>query len=224
MADEHVYTVAGTAATPLVPVALGDAGFPERSHLQEWVVAHPEILGDGVKIVTLEFAQRRAASGTPERDRLDLLGLDRGGRLVVAELKRDVAPDTVEMQALKYAALASRFTRAQLAAEHARFRSSRGDAMTAEQASEALEAHCGGLIPENLAKPRIVLLASAFPPVVTATTVWLTEMSLDITLMTFQAYRDGDRVIVTVSQLYPVADAGTSPLLPRALRSASPSR
>jgi hypothetical protein len=224
MADEHVYTVAGTAATPLVPVALGDAGFPERSHLQEWVVAHPEILGDGVKIVTLEFAQRRAASGTPERDRLDLLGLDRGGRLVVAELKRDVAPDTVEMQALKYAALASRFTRAQLAAEHARFRSSRGDAMTAEQASEALEAHCGGLIAENLAKPRIVLLASAFPPVVTATTVWLTEMSLDITLMTFQAYRDGDRVIVTVSQLYPVADAGTSPLLPRALRSASPSR
>jgi hypothetical protein len=222
VADEHVFTVVGASATPLVPVSLSDAGFLERSHLQEWVVAHPEILGNGVKIVTLEFAQWRAASGTPERDRLDVLGLDRSGRLVVAELKRDVAPDTVEMQALKYAAMASRFSREELAAEHARFHSQRGDAMTADQALEALDAHCGGVIPENLAKPRIVLLASSFPAVVTATTVWLTEMSLDITLMTFQAYRDDDRVIVTVSQLYPVADVAEFTVAPaRSAKTAS---
>ena len=47
---------------------------------------------------------RRAAA-----DRLDLLGLDEDGSLV-AELKRGPAPDTVEMQAIKYAAFASRFT------------------------------------------------------------------------------------------------------------------
>jgi hypothetical protein len=44
-----------------------------------------------------------------ERDRLDVLAFGSDGHLVVAELKRDTAPDTVEMQAIKDAAKASRF-------------------------------------------------------------------------------------------------------------------
>ena len=91
------------------------------------------------------------------------------------------------------------------------------------RSAEALEAHSKyGLLPENLAKPRIVLLASSFPPVVTATTVWLTEMSLDISLVTFQAYRADDKIIVTVSQLYPVADVEEFTVAPaRSAKSAS---
>jgi hypothetical protein len=121
MPDEHVFTVAGAAAVPATPITLAEAGFTERTHLQEWVIAHPEMLGAGVMIVTLEFDQWRSSAGSQERDRLDVLGLDHNGRLVVAELKRDVAPDTVEMQALKYAAMASRFTPETLAAQHAKY-------------------------------------------------------------------------------------------------------
>jgi hypothetical protein len=207
MPDEHVFTVAGAAAAPATAITLADAGFTERTHLQEWVIAHPELLGAGVMIVTLEFDQWRSSAGSQERDRLDLLGLDRNGRLVVAELKRGVAPDTVEMQALKYAAMASRFTPETLAAQHEKYLSRRGKPTTHEAARELLEAHSTrGLLPESLAKPRIVLLASSFPPVVTATTVWLTEMSLDISLMRLQAYRAEEKIIVTASQLYPVPD------------------
>jgi hypothetical protein len=186
MADEHVFTAAGAQATPATPITLAEAGLTERQHLQEWVIAHPEMLGAGVMIVTLEFDQWRSSTGGQERDRLDILGLDRNGRLVVAELKRDTAPDTVAMQALKYAAMASRFTPEALATQHERYLVARGGTTTSQQeALEALEAHSTyGLLPENLAKPRIVLLASSIPPVVTATTVWLTEMSLDISLMT----------------------------------------
>jgi hypothetical protein len=43
----------------------------------------------------------------PADDRLDILGFHISGELVVAELKRDRAPDTVEMQAIKYAAMVS---------------------------------------------------------------------------------------------------------------------
>jgi hypothetical protein len=50
------------------------------------------------------------------------LGIDGDGRLVVAELKRDQAPDTVEMQAIKYAAGASRFTEDTLVEQFALFR------------------------------------------------------------------------------------------------------
>src|SRR4051794_6165230 len=197
MADEHVFTVDGATAVPAEPITLAEAGFTERSHLQEWVVAHPSMLGSDVMIVTMEFDRWRSSTGTPERDRLDVLGLDRNGRLVVAELKRDVAPDTVEMQALKYAAMASRFTAETLAAQHAQYLSRRDKPTEESEARELLEAHSGyELLPESLAKPRIVLLASAFPPVVTATAVWLTEMGLDITLMRFQAYRAEGQVLV----------------------------
>jgi hypothetical protein len=205
--DEHVFTVAGASAVPVEPITLSEAGFTERSHLKEWVVAHPSMLGSGVIIVTLEFDRWWSSSGAPERDRLDVLGLDRTGRLVVAELKRAVAPDTVEMQALKYAAMASRFTPETLATQHSQYLTRRGEPTDERAAHDLLEAHSEyDLVPENLAKPRVVLLASSFPPVVTATAVWLTEMSLDITLMRFQAYRAEGQIVVTVSQLYPVPD------------------
>jgi hypothetical protein len=51
----------------------------QRSHLQEWVIAHPKILGSDVYIVAFEFGQWIGLSGSKERDRLDVLGLDRLG-------------------------------------------------------------------------------------------------------------------------------------------------
>ena len=75
-------------------MTLAEAGLRERSDLQGWVLERPEILGDGVMVVAFEFDRWRAGgSGERERDRLDVLGLGRRGRLVVAELKRDRAPE-----------------------------------------------------------------------------------------------------------------------------------
>jgi hypothetical protein len=216
MSDELVFTVSGAAAKPAGAVSLAEIGLTERQHLQEWVIAHPEILGPHIMVVTFEFDRWWAAGGSP-LDRLDVLGLDRSGRLVVAELKRDVAPDTVEMQAIKYAAMASRFTPQTLATQHARFLASRGRAVTDEEALSALEEHTEErtLAVETLRQPRIVLLAASFPPVVTATAVWLREMGLDISLVRFQAYRTDYETLVTVSQLLPVPTVEEFTVVPR---------
>lgn len=40
----------------------------------------------------------------------------------------------------------------------------------------------------------------------TSTAVWLSEMGIDIALVRFQAYRVGDRVLVSASTLYPITD------------------
>lgn len=207
MPDELVFNVQESRAVPATPISLAEAGLSERQHLQEWVLSHPEIIGDGVLVVTSEFDSWRSATGA-ERDRLDVLGIDREGRLVVAELKRDRAPDTVEMQAIKYAAMASRFTPDVVASQYAEFLRRRGTTVLDEDAMARLVEHVGGdLDPDMLRQPRIVLVASAFPPAVTASVVWLSEMGLNVTLVRIQAYRgQGDHVIVSVSQLYPVPD------------------
>jgi hypothetical protein len=43
----------GHTADHLPVTSLQVAGLLERTHLQEWVVAHPEILGDGVMITSV---------------------------------------------------------------------------------------------------------------------------------------------------------------------------
>ncbi len=207
VADEFVFAIDGNNAVPAVPITLAEAGLKEREHLQEWVLKNPQILGPGVLVVTSEF-DRWMSKGGHEKDRLDVLGLNQEGRLVVAELKRDAAPETVEMQAIKYAALASRFALDVLADAHATFiTKTTGEPLTSEDATERLEAHTEYRISaETLRVPKIVLLAGSFPATVTATVVWLSEMGLDITLVRIQAYRASTGVTVTVSQHYPPPD------------------
>jgi RecB family endonuclease NucS len=78
MPDELVFNVQESRAVPATPISLAEAGLSERQHLQEWVLSHPEIIGDGVLVVTSEFDSWRSATGA-ERDRLDVLGIDREG-------------------------------------------------------------------------------------------------------------------------------------------------
>ena len=215
MPGHSLFAVAGKVATPVQQITLAEAGFHERRDLQEWVLAHPEILGESLLIVTFEF-DRWQAPGVRPADRLDILALDPDGRLVVAELKRDRAPDTVEMQSIKYAAMASRFTPESLAEQYASFLTSRGTPTTDEEAFEALESHAGGpLDGETLRRPRIVVVAGDYPPVVTAVAVWLNEMGIDFTLVQVSAYRTANETLILTSQLYPVRDVEEFTVTPR---------
>lgn len=216
MAGELVFTVADAVATPASQITLADAGFEERQHLQEWVISHPEVLGEGVMIVTFEMG-RWLGGGAPVADRLDVLGLDVSGQLVVVELKRDQAPDTTEMQAIKYAAFASQYTVELLAQHHAKYLSEKtGSTVSPEDAEALLLAHAEDLSDESVQEPRIVLIAGGFPPVVTASALYLRRVGLDITLIGYQAYETAsDEIVLTVSQLIPLPDEEEFTVVPR---------
>ena len=219
MSNQLIFSVKPGEAQRAKPVSLAEAGLKERADLQEWVRTNPEILGDDVRIVTFEFGTWQARQH-PEADRLDLLGLDSEGRLVVAELKRGHAPDTIDLQAIKYAAFASRFTPATLARAHAEYLSkvfaAGGTPVSAEEATAQLEEHVGGLLdPDLLRQPRIVLIAASFSPQVTASAVWLTEMGISVSLVEFNAYRTEHDTVLTVSQIWPIPDVEDFTVSPR---------
>ena len=208
-----MFTVAGSKAVRAERVTLADAGLLERQHLQEWVKEHPDVLGEEVLVVTEEFDRWATAGGEATWERLDVLGLDRTGRLVVAELKRHRAPDTVLVQALNYAAMASRFSLDLLAEAYARYRG--GDA-TPEAVLNELREWAPNLSDESLSPPRIVLVAEDFGPILTNTTMFLIESGVDVRLVRVGLYRlDGGTLALTTSQVLPVPQAEEFMVRPR---------
>ena len=215
MRHELVFTIGEATARAARRISLAEAGLKERADLQEWIRENPQILGDGVRIITYEFDKWVSGSGN-HADRLDLLGLDPDGRLVLAELKRDGAPDFVASQAIRYAAYASRFTEETIASCHGAYLRSIGEDVSDEEALTVLDEHCGGLDAEILRSPRIILVAGEFPEPVTASVVWLCEQGLDITLVQTAAYQSENDLVLTVSQLWPLPEVEDFTISPRA--------
>lgn len=204
MFDEFLLSVHEGQSDVVEATGLPALGLHEREHLQEWVLAHPELLGPGVEVVTSEFDKWQSAAGEAIADRLDVMGLGRDGRLVVVELKRDAAPHTVHMQALNYAAMVSRLSTRDVAELWAARRGTVGQPMDIDSVEGELETQWL-LTSETIKSPRIVLIASYFPPSVTASVVWLNEQGVSIDLIRFRPYRLQDgRVLVNFTKIFPV--------------------
>ncbi len=68
---------------------------PREDQLEDWIAKDPTILGLELLIIGRQLPKFRG--------RLDLLGMDRDGGLVIIELKRDKTPRDVVAQVLEYA-------------------------------------------------------------------------------------------------------------------------
>jgi hypothetical protein len=87
-------------------------------------------------------------------DRLDVLFLDSVGSLLVAELKRDEAAETTDLQALKYAAYRSQLRVSDVVDMYARYHG-----VGQEEAAAQLYEHAPPIEEEELGRARIRLVA-----------------------------------------------------------------
>jgi hypothetical protein len=149
-------------AEAMEDVSLAALGLKEREDLQRWITEHPEIVGERLLVVTSEF-DRWEIRQQKVADRLDVLLLAADGAPVVAELKRDRAVDTVDLQALKYAAYSAQLTLDDLAEEFARYHDSE-----LEEARARLVDHAPSLEERGPGRIRIRLIAGEFGPAVTS--------------------------------------------------------
>ncbi|MFI6609374.1 DNA-binding protein [Streptomyces sp. NPDC050507] len=179
------------------------------------MIAHPQVLGESVLVVTAEYDRWADTDGVPARDRLDVLGLDATGRLVVVELKRGTADRDVHLQAITYAALVSRFDLGTLAQAHRDFLSRRGQDLDIDACTQRLLDHVDGeWSPELLQRPRQVIIAADFPKQVTHSVVWLSEMSLDIDLIQVGLWKVEGHLVAGFTKVYPTPEVEEFTLAP----------
>ena len=150
-------------------VEFSGLGLKERQDIQEWVADHPDILGEELLIIGKEFSGFDRTN-----ERLDLLGIDKEGKLVVIELKRDDSGTDAHWQAIKYASYLHAAKQEDIIRMFAMYKRE----MSLEDAASELERHLGAddLSGLNNAQ-RIILVSHRFAPEVTSAALWLNEQA-----------------------------------------------
>ena len=200
MTSDLVFAIDGIEARLSDPVRLHDAGPGVTGSYTEWIVQHPQLLGARVRVVASDLRWDGQTTGA----RIDVLGLDSDGRLVVGVVVIDDDPDQVLLRALTQAAYASRLDPQTLAEIHARHLRRQGQHVAEDVALHRMVVHTGhALDPAELGQTRMVLFTEHVSPSLGATIVWLDEMGLDIALQRLQAYQVGDQSLLIVSRTFP---------------------
>lgn len=176
----------------------------ERQHIEEWVRTNPEMLGEDLLVVSLEFDRFSNSS-----DRLDVLALDRSGNLVVIELKRDSAAGYADLQAIRYAAMVSSLTVEVLIPYYMAYRKkyyeeTLSDAQAKDQIIEFVESDS---FTELSKKPRIILCSEGFSQEITATVLWLRGFDIDISCVKITPYKIDEKVVIVPKVIIPLEEA-----------------
>jgi hypothetical protein len=175
----------------------------ERADLQRLLRARMDAIVDDVLIVSEEFGAFIDA-----RRRIDLLGIDREGHLVVFELKRTLGGGHLELQALRYAAMVSTMTFDDLVSHYEQYLASVEPDAIDEAQTRLAEWLDDGDATKLSRLVRIVLVSGGFDREITTTVLWLTEMyGLDIRCVRLTPYKVGERLLLDVQQVIPLPEA-----------------
>lgn len=176
----------------------------EREHLQEWIAANPESLGEDLLIIQKEFA-----GFADTKERLDLLALDRHGNLVIIELKLDDTGRDLVWQAFKYTAYCSTLTKAQIVEIYQQYLDRYcGGGNATEQICEFLDKEeLSQTVLNSRCSQRVILVAAKFRKEVTATVLWAMEYNLAIKCFEATPYSYDEEVFVDITQIIPVPEA-----------------
>ena len=194
-----------------------DLGLEETKHLEQWIVKHPEVIDEGLKIVATQYNRWASSDGGAAREALDVLALSSSGQTVVMELKRG-KDRKVHLQAITYGALVAGFDRQMLAEAHAQWLNKGGSSITSEQALEELTEHLeSGWDDDILKLPKLILVAEEFPDQVLTTVQWLTSTvadGLEIECHEYRLFSEGSGALVSFQKLFPVENLDGRRLLP----------
>jgi hypothetical protein len=180
-----------------------DLGFKERQHLQEWIISHPECLGEELLIIQKEFSGFHDTN-----ERLDLLALDRYGNLVIIENKLDDSGKDVTWQSLKYASYASTLTKENVKNIYQSHLDSKANGEDAEKKISDFynNREFKDIIINKPQTQRVFLVAANFRKEVTSTVLWLLNYKMQIKCFKVTPYLLENQHILNIEQIIPTKD------------------
>jgi hypothetical protein len=178
-----------------------DLKIKEREHLQEWIAANPEMLGEELLIVQKEFD-----GFNDTHERLDLLALDKEGGLVIIENKLDDTGKNVVWQALKYTSYCSTLTNAQIIKIYQAYLDQHGNGEDAKESLlEFLERDEEDLL-LNRNDQRIIFVANNYRKEVTSTVLWLLDHDVQIQCFRATPHSMGEELFLQIEQIIPLPE------------------
>ena len=198
-----VYKVTETDFEPLDQTNFEREGILERQGIQARLRDRPEILEEGLYILDEEFSRWDESSR-----RIDLLALDREGRLVVVELKRSEQDSFMDLQAIRYAAMVAGMTFEHAVDAHRNYLERRG--LDASDASSRIQQHLSGDDSEvaiDSRNPRVILVSANFSKELTTSVLWLNEIGMKVACVKLDLYRAGTDLYLEGNRVIPLPEA-----------------
>lgn len=196
--------------SPLEVKSFISLGFTERHHLQEWLEASPQALGEDLLIIQKEF------DGFDDtRERLDLLALDKDGNLVIVENKLDDSGRDVVWQALKYASYCANLSKAQVIEIYQRYLNQKAfhSGLVAEKAEDKILEFLDNVSDLDEAiinrgkSQRLIFVAANYRKEVTNTVLWLTQFGIGSQCFKATPYQSGEELFINIEQIIPTPES-----------------
>jgi hypothetical protein len=195
-----IYRMTGEALEAVRETTFASAGVSERNDLQRLLKSQIEIISEGTLIIAEEFSDWEDS-----RRRIDLLGVDPDGTIVVIELKRTEDGGHMELQAIRYAAMVSTLDFDRVVRIFESYLKANGDA---RDAREVLVDHLDDANEDSFAQDvRIVLASAEFSRELTTSVLWLNDRGLDIRCVRIKPYGAQTDLLLDVQQIIPLPDA-----------------
>lgn len=183
---------------PIREYTFSELDIKEREHIEEWIEEYPEMLGEDLLIIAKEYD-----AFDKTNNRLDLLAIDKNGKLVIIELKRDIADRFSDLQAIHYAAYCSTFNLEQVVEIMAEY--------TNKTKEESEERIINFIDKDDFAdfdnQPRIFIVSRDYQEETLAAVLWLRDSGIDINCVKLEPYKIEDNIVVNSDILIPLPEA-----------------
>lgn len=178
----------------------------ERRDLQRLLRDEISALGEDLLVISEEFRNWQDA-----RRRIDLLALDKEGRLVVIELKRTDDGGHMELQSLRYAAMVSSMGFPEVLeaySAHCALHRPHQDVDARGELEGFLESSEVDEDPVISTDVRIILVSADFGREITTAVLWLNGFEgMDIRCIRLVPYELDGRVLLDIQQVIPLPEA-----------------
>ncbi|MTI79910.1 MAG: hypothetical protein FH758_03335 [Firmicutes bacterium] len=173
----------------------------ERNNIEEWIRKDPSILKEDLLIIAHEYNKFEV------NERLDLLGLDKDGNLVIIEVKRDESGGEFDFQALKYCSYCSTLTPTDILEIYTEYLNKFSiDENAVDNLLEFFDVESQDLLNGFLnIGQRIIIIGREIDRRILSVSAWLAQNSIDIKCMTIVPYTiaGSNELIIDVNQLIP---------------------